>query len=383
MVLVKGTSEIETPEEFRALSSIAADVWHAGDREPGAYEWWYFDAISDDKRDALVIIFLGNFTFSPRYNRAAAELQPTDRPVRFPALAVCLYRDGRPVFRAINEYTANEFTARTDHPVCHIGRSSFHLQKTSGALSYVVTLDEPIRRGRRMTATLEWKVTQGDFSPGESDDGKLSQPGTDNEARVPAHEWNMVAPRCCVSGKIAVSGRNNTLIMQREFRGTGYHDHNRDRRWMASTIARWQWGRAHFDDETTVVFYYYRECDRVAPVIRVFTICRGARSIHKAQITEEEARRHYFGLRYPRRLRFDFGTGRTEETLRVRQGRMIDSSFFYLRFLSEMTLETGGGQTWSATGITEQLAPQSLRWRWLDWLTDMRIGRNGAGSLLP
>ena len=40
---------------------------------PGAQEWWYFDALSDDCRDALVIIFFSNFIFSPRYNRAAIE----------------------------------------------------------------------------------------------------------------------------------------------------------------------------------------------------------------------------------------------------------------------------------------------------------------------
>lgn len=26
-------------------------------RTPGAHEWWYFDAISDDGRDALVIVW--------------------------------------------------------------------------------------------------------------------------------------------------------------------------------------------------------------------------------------------------------------------------------------------------------------------------------------
>ncbi|MBA2735921.1 MAG: hypothetical protein H0U50_03930, partial [Pyrinomonadaceae bacterium] len=55
-------------ENFSFSSSIAADVWHPK-KDAKAYEWWYFDALSDDGSEALVIIFLDNFIFSPRYNK--------------------------------------------------------------------------------------------------------------------------------------------------------------------------------------------------------------------------------------------------------------------------------------------------------------------------
>ncbi len=62
-------------------------------RTPGAYEWWYFDALSDDGRHALTCIwFLGN-PFSPYY-RQAARGQAAD-PFRHNALFFALYRDGR------------------------------------------------------------------------------------------------------------------------------------------------------------------------------------------------------------------------------------------------------------------------------------------------
>ena len=54
-------------ERFVFSSSVAADVWHP-QKNPKAYEWWYFDALSDDGREAIVIIFLDNFIYSPRYN---------------------------------------------------------------------------------------------------------------------------------------------------------------------------------------------------------------------------------------------------------------------------------------------------------------------------
>jgi hypothetical protein len=54
-------------ENFSFSSSVAADVWHPK-KSASAYEWWYFDALSDDASEAIVIIFLDNFVFSPRYN---------------------------------------------------------------------------------------------------------------------------------------------------------------------------------------------------------------------------------------------------------------------------------------------------------------------------
>src|SRR5689334_14274798 len=55
------------PEKFSFSSSVKEDVWHPKS-DAAAYEWWYFDALSDDGKDAVVVIFLDNFIFSPRYN---------------------------------------------------------------------------------------------------------------------------------------------------------------------------------------------------------------------------------------------------------------------------------------------------------------------------
>ena len=44
-------------EKFSFTSSIAADVWSPKPNSK-AYEWWYFDALSDDGRDAVVRFLL-------------------------------------------------------------------------------------------------------------------------------------------------------------------------------------------------------------------------------------------------------------------------------------------------------------------------------------
>src|SRR5215218_6606564 len=114
----------DVPEKFSFSSSVSDDVWHPK-RGTQAYEWWYFDALSDNGKDALVIIFLDNFIFSPRYNKSANSDQKsavndqrsvinnsvksiqeaipvskTQNPKSaFPALVFAYYRDGKPCYR--------------------------------------------------------------------------------------------------------------------------------------------------------------------------------------------------------------------------------------------------------------------------------------------
>src|SRR4051812_38362980 len=117
-------------EAFSFASSIKEDVWHPK-TNPKAYEWWYFDALSDNGKDAVVIIFLDNFIFSPRYNKSANRNQETvvggqgpedskseiaidetnpefkiqNPKSGFPAVVFVYYRDGQPCYRAINEFS--------------------------------------------------------------------------------------------------------------------------------------------------------------------------------------------------------------------------------------------------------------------------------------
>lgn len=360
---------------LRPSSSIREDVWHGAAPTP-AYEWWYFDALSRDGRDGLVVIFLSNFIFSPRYNRSAAESLrqsgSTQTASPFPALAICFYRDGRPLFRSINEYAPHDFHASTTVPECRIGQSSFRLIEDEAKPRYEMTIDTHLRRNRSLRARLSWTVEEGDLFEAEKENGS-------DDA---AHYWNMVAPRCSVSGEITLAERSGTPSFEHDFHGVGYHDHNRDARWMPATIAEWQWGRVHFP-EATAVFYSYRERDESRPATRLYLIQDDSLSIFAPQFKASQTRRHLFGLRYPRLLQFQSTAQNSPASLEVRQHRIIDSSFFYLRFLSEATLETVGRRAQRAIGITEHLAPHTLSYTWLRWLINMRIGRNGRGAFLP
>ncbi|MBS1792438.1 MAG: hypothetical protein JSS81_01215 [Acidobacteria bacterium] len=377
------------PEKFSFTSSFAADVW-SPKTDSRAYEWWYFDALSDDGRDAVVIIFLDNFIFSPRYNRngrdeekrrdgeenglhISAGLDDSIPPAeadgpqsRVPAVAFYYYRDGRLVCRAINEFDPAHFTASETEPTCTIGDSFFKFDSAPYGQGYYISIDARLYKNRRLKARFEWISIEGDFAPEKKVDYH------------DAHVWNLVVPRADVSGKINVlDGRDKELDVV-HFRGTGYHDHNYDNRWLPETVRDWQWGRAHFSD-STAVFYRYQECSDHPPTTKLFTVRDGELRERDAQYDEQQPARDIFGLRYPQRLTFI-----TDDNmrLRVKQTKVIDASFFYLRFLSEMTLTLRDGKPRKAIGITEYLNPKALKYRWLDWLVNMRIGRRGKGALL-
>lgn len=383
-------------DKFSFTSSVKDDVWHP-QKGVKSYEWWYFDALSDDGRDGVVIIFLDNFVFSPRYNSLAAkagleklesfgeDFRKSDEtpnigatntafnPPSFvpknkvPAIAFVYYRDGKPLYRAYNEYPPEEFQASRTTPECRIGKNSFKFESAPYGSGYTLSINAKLRKNLNLEAHFEWLSVESDFTP--------ERALTTEES----HIWNLVAPRSDVTGRITVSTDKGLSKDVVHFRGTGYHDHNLDNRWLPETVQDWQWGRAHFSD-ATAVFYRYKEHGNHAPITKLFVVRHGELRERDADYEEQTHARDKFGLKFPSRLRL---VSADNMRLRVKQTETIDSSFFYLRFLSEMTLTLRDGKPRKAIGFSEHLAPKTLKYRWLDFLVSMRIGRNGKGSFLP
>ena len=358
-------------EKFSYTSSIDADVWHRKTK-PDAFEWLYFDALSDNGRDAVVIIFLDNFVFSPRYNsrlnRRKNKLlgDNSEQFLRHPAVAFIYYRNGKPIYRGINEYLKADFSASEDSPSCSIGGNSFKLESAPYGSGYVLSINVKLSKKRTLKANFEWLSIEGDFL--------ASKTASFDEA----HYWNLVSSRSDVTGSIKIEDKRGKLVDTVSFRGTGYHDHNADNRWLPKTVQDWQWGRAHFSD-SSAIFYRYQEIGEPKATTKLFIIRDGQLREYDAEYEAQNPARNIFGIKYPKRIEFQTADN---IRLRVKQNRVIDQSFFYLRFLSEITLTLRDGKPRKTVGITEYLHPKTLKFRWLDWLVNMRIGRNGRGALL-
>lgn len=343
-------------ENFAFSSSLKDDVWHA---QPNAksYEWWYFDALSDDGREAVVIIFFDNFIFSPRYNSKK-------QTCKVPALAFFYYRNGKPVYRIIKEFPLDEFQSSKTEPFVQIGNCSMKFDSAPYGKGYLIDIKTNFQQNKQLDVKLEWLLIESDFvKSGE---------------RENSHNWNLVAPRADVTGHINITNAKGKVSDSIHFRGSGYHDHNLDRRYLPTTVDNWQWGHAHFTD-ATAIFYRYQEIGAEEAVTKLFLIRNGELVERNVQYEDQQLSRDIFGIKYPERLTF---TTENNSRLRVKQTKVIDSSFFYLRFLSEMTLTLRDGKPRKTIGITEHLAPKTLNYRWLDWLIDMRIAKGGKSALL-
>ena len=349
-------------ETFAFASSVEDDVWHPR-KDAKSYEWWYFDALSDDGTDAVVIVFLDNFVYSPRYNAAASQ----SRSARFPAVSFTYFSGGRAVYRTVQEFNEADFSSSSVLPKCRIGESSFTFDSAEYGSGYLVTISGALPGGRRLVANLEWLSIESDLSPQSLPPGETG------------HFWNMVAPRSDVTGRITVFDRRSKIVDERHFRGTGYHDHNLDNRWLQKTVREWHWGRGHFAD-ATAVFYRYCEVGDLSPSTKLYVIKNGDLTDRIVDYDEQNYARNKFGIRYPTRLRL---ISEDNVRLRVKPFKIIDASFYYLRFLSEITLTLRDGVPRKTTGITEFLAPKTLKYRWLNWLSDIRTGKNGKPPLMP
>ena len=343
-------------------SSVSDDVWH-DQSGPKAFESWYFDALSDDGKESVLIIFTDNYVLSPRY---AAETPTSGRPERFPAVTFIYSSKGRTVFRTVNEFPARKFRSNTGFVECSIGDSGFHVDAASYGSGYLVNIDVPVIPGRRLKATFEWLSIEADLLAG---------------AEVPKdfkNSWNIVAPRSDVTGRIELIGRRGHIRKLIHFRGTGYHDHFRSELPVHETIGCRQWGRAHFID-ATAIYCIENSPGRFDAKARIFLVRNGAIFEKSAKFETQRFRRDRFGIKYPTRLSLV-----TDDNirLRIKQLKPFDSTFFDVRSFSEMTLMLRDGRPRKAIGLTEFLAPKNIKYRLFRWFSDLKIGREGRGSAL-
>lgn len=346
---------------FNLLSSTAANIWHAQDGLQ-SYEWWYFDAISDDNKDAIVVIFLDNFLFSPRYNQAVRGMKNSSD--RFPAVAFFYYRNRQPIYRAISEFSREDFKVDNEKLACQIGESRFSFEQTPYGAVYFVEVNAKLYNRDLLKANFEWISVESDLLP-------------ERHFERNSHNWNLVVARADVTGKVKILGENGSVKSIVDFRGTGYHDHNADSRWLPGVVNKWYWGRAHFID-STVVFYHYEEFD-LEPVTKLILVKNGCAEILDAEVQVVGRGLSLLSGLYPRKLVFF-----TPEGIRLSvTQKVIDASFFYLRFLSEAVVEYPDYKRHKTLAISECLIPKRLRKGYFDRFIDMRISKKGRPASLP
>ncbi len=319
---------------------------------PGSQEWWYFDAISSDGRDILVIVWYAGLPFDPKYGVAA--LRHLKHPTKFPipdpldhsAIGFQWYRDGKPMAYALNAFPAGDFHHQAEPFTIDIAGNRLE-RDSDGYRLHIST--SCVDQKTAITAEIR-------FRPVSSNPAFEQDFGSEGSS----HIWILAAPDCGVEGEIIVGA--NAM----SFEGRGYHDHNAGEIEISKGIRRWEWGRVH-RGATTDVFYLAQP--HAGPSQSLWISCQDGQPVDVRQglnVEKNGSVCNVFGVASSSILAITNGV----ETLRRTLGRCVDDGPFYRRW--ETTFEVNAVK---AQGISELLDTRNLNRRLFNWMVPYRLKR--------
>ena len=194
---------------------------------PGAYLWWYVDAISDDGQYALSIIAFVGSVFSPYYARAFAKHGAAVDAQNHCAINVALYGPGSRW--AMTERGTGSVARSNDQLV--IGPSQLkwtgdHLQIDLNEVSVPIP--------KRVLGTVRvYPDALCNYSNALDDQGK--------------HRWGPIAPCARVEVDLQKPGL--------KWQGHAYLDSNDGDEPVTIPFKTWDWSRARMADGSTAVIY--------------------------------------------------------------------------------------------------------------------------------
>jgi carotenoid 1,2-hydratase len=304
----------------------------------GAYEWWYFDALTNDKNWGIVAIFYEGNPFSPNYIEGITSRDAT--PNNFPAVSISIYHNKQTEYYSFKEYSAHDFEFNEATNEYKIGDCAFQRTVGQEGVSYTLTFDQVLVSGFSLVGQLTFK------SP-KLLKGTIAQKSSNDH-----HLWNLIQPQAEVKGVLLISGKTKNHDI--EFEGLGYHDHNVGFKPMKDDFEDWYWGRFHFDDATLI---YYNMNQNTGRQYQAWLFDnKDPSSIHEfTNIELKEEGLTPFGLRSSRVI----SLSSKEIQVHIQQSHCVDSGPFYQRFIAEAVLNNGESLK-TSTGISEYIKPERI-----------------------
>ncbi|KIW16895.1 hypothetical protein PV08_04085 [Exophiala spinifera] len=228
-ILYAGASQVQ----FTSCAS-GADSPRVFPINATTFDWWYFDAVSDDGEQALTVIFFTSsalgFSFDllntvdPLNVYVFANTGSGNQPVSFPVAATSVTVD------TVGNGASGNWVG-----------SGIKFEGASDLSTYTVTFEHTLlNTGISGTFTL---TTRG---PGHYVCGPLE--GGQPEEVLPHVGWVNVMPAASASVDVTILGT------QMQFSGNGYHDKNWGDVPFITALNSWYWGHGTFGDYNVVFF---------------------------------------------------------------------------------------------------------------------------------
>lgn len=333
------------------------DAWHEV-RAPGGYEWWRFEAHSDDGRTHIVAMLFDGLPLHPQYIRRYFRFvrNPTRRapPVawEYPCAYFAVLRDGRKTAQFLTQFPPGELVASAEHPHVQIGANAMH--RDEEGVYYV----EMNGGSGSMRARLEFRGSGG-HKPLRRSFPSRAATGADQA-------WIIGAAHYQVVGELELDGS-----WQVPFSGSGYHDHCVGTGPIGIGVLRRMWGHA-ITDAGTVSFQLAQRRDRrlADEICLVHAGADGIRELEATPSVADAEQASLLGALLAPPERLDFG-----EALRLWRPRVIDASLVHARVTYEAS--SYGQRTEALCTI---LHPSRARWPIAGRLLELDIQRGLAGN---
>ncbi len=351
------------------------EIWHDM-QEPGAYEWWYFDAEDIHSGVSFVLIWFSGFPFSPYYTNHYEKWKSRSSavppiPSNYSGFSFQLYENGREVVNFIREGAQGLFESTHSDIGVRFEKNRFTYNALRQEYSLEIDFAFPARH-KKVKAILLFKVVRRVV---------FEKKDTNNEGRVPRHQWLLSVPKAEVLGTIEIIEQHGGAVRTIPVKAVGYHDHNLGALPMQEYISKWYWGRA-FSARFDLIYYvvvFKNQSYQPLAVLLIQDKSSETFEVHDAVRFHESNFRH--GLFSPLHGRnLDLQDENT--SIKIHHNKVLDAGPFYLRFASDISLQIDGGDFEEVKGISEFLNPARLQSRVMRLFTCGRIWRDGEQSIM-
>ncbi len=356
-------------------TKLDEELWHRM-QEPGAYEWWYFDAEDRTSGLSLVLIWFSGFPFSPYYTShyekwKQQKSSDPPHPSSYSGFSFQLYENGQEIVNFIKEGHRELFESSHSEIGVRFEKNLF----THDALrdEYALEIDFVFpARHKAVKANLLFKVERRIL---------FEKKDTNNNGRVPLHQWLLSVPKAAVDGTITITEQKSGAIRTIPLKANGYHDHNLGAVPMQEYISRWYWGRAfsrEFDLVYYVVFFKNNDYQPLSLLVLHDNMSETVTIHDTLRFHESNFKKGFFSPLHSRDLDLCYD----DTVLRIHHERVLDAGPFYLRFASTISLQREGRSVEGIRGISEFLNPVRLQSRFMRFFTRSRIWRDGEESIM-
>ena len=355
-------------------TKLDQELWHEM-QEPGAYEWWYFDAEDKESGLSVVLIWFSGFPFSPYYMShykkwTSKTTSDAPLPSNYSGFSFQLYEHGREIVNFIKEGRQELFESRRSDIGVRFEKNRFTFDALKDEYALDIDFAFPARQ-KEIKATFLFKACRRVI---------YEKRDTNNNGKVPLHQWLLSVPKADVEGTIAIIERGGA-VRTIPVRATGYHDHNLGAVPMQEYISRWYWGRVFskpFDLVYYVVFFKNNDYKPLALLVlhdnRSETV-----TIHDTlHFRERNFSSGFFSPIHSRNIDLYY----ENVHLKIHHDTVLDSGPFYLRFASAISLQKDGQDFEEMRGISEFLNPARLQSGFMRFFTRSRIWRDGEQSIM-